>query len=80
MRKARWTLFIAITLWAIPAIGEECASTIAELKNSSQFESVVQFLQNSDRLGLVNGTKGSYVVIDSKESEPLQIHFYASGV
>jgi hypothetical protein len=79
MRKARWTLFIAVTLWAIPAIAEECASTLAELKKSPQFEAVIGFLQKQDRIGLVNETKGSYVVIDAKE-DALQIHFYTSGI
>lgn len=79
MRKARWTLFLVITLWAIPALAGECASSLAELKKSPNFASVVSFLQDQDRLGLVNDTKGSYVVIDAKETE-LKIHFYTSGI
>lgn len=75
----RWTFAIAVILWSIPAEAEECASTLADLKKTPNLELVLTLFKDSPRVGMVNGTNGSYVIIDAVDGD-LKIYFYTSGL
>ncbi len=78
----RWTfaaIFILI-VWALPAAADECASNLTELKKTPRLESILALFKDTHSVGLVNETKGSYVVIEAYSDGQLKILFYTSGI
>jgi hypothetical protein len=75
----RSTLVIALFLMSQTAWAGECASTLEDLKKTPRLKAVQELFAGGTRVGFVNETNGSYVVMGVAEGK-LDIHFYTSGL
>jgi hypothetical protein len=67
------------SILASTAQAEECASHYSELNKTERLSQLKGLFQGRPHSGLVNKTKGSYLVLQNHEDE-LTIVFYTSGL
>jgi hypothetical protein len=81
MRSFRFLLLLGILLCTNQSRGDDCATHRSELDKTPRLHAILQMFNQSagSAVGLVNGTQGSYVILDSKNDE-LTIAFYTSGL
>lgn len=72
------TCVLVLMLWSLKSPAETCATRASELDQSERLRSIQSLFQSEGRVGLVNDTKGSFVVLTSYQDQ-LMIAFYTSG-
>jgi hypothetical protein len=60
------------------ALAEECAAHFSELAKTERLKSVRALFQDRLYVGMVNETKGSYLILQAQD-DALTIGFYTSG-
>jgi hypothetical protein len=71
---------LLILVFASTAGADEiCAESFSQLAQTERLRALRAFFPPSERLGMVNATKGSYVVMET-HGDKLAITFYTSGL
>ena len=75
---SRYTMAL-IFLWSLQAGAELCASKPSELDQSDRLKTVKTLFVTGVRVGMVNESKGSFVVLESSENQITMV-YYTSGL
>ena len=79
MSRISHLILSILAVVSVAAGADECAGKFSELSRISGLSSVRTLFGEGERIGLVNETQGSYVVIESRD-DLLWISFYTSGL
>lgn len=77
--QARYARALVLLLWSFQSGADLCAARISELEKTERLKSIQSLFQSGHRVGLVNESKGSFVILTA-DQEQMTISFYTSGL